>query len=260
MNKRGFTLIEVLFVIAIVAILLAAITPYLRAFHVSWESADRRAEVIQNARVGMDKMVRDIRQAASFSKIKKKETIFEDVDGNTIRYKRDYDNLKRNDVILTESVPDLDFEYYDEEGEEEKKEEDIRLVKIFMTVTHPDEEAISQSFVSMAFIRSTSSAPEGHMFSKNSDFSTEDTTFSTSDIFYVKAWSNVIDYDDIKKAEVELKKGKDKVKITLTNNHDGTYTGSQDLTGFKTGVRSVKFKIEDNDKNKYDESGEITII
>ena len=67
LSLTGFTLIEVLFVIALMAVLLAAMYPFLRAFHISWQDVDRRADIMQNARIGMDKMIDELRWAGGFS-------------------------------------------------------------------------------------------------------------------------------------------------------------------------------------------------
>jgi Zn-dependent metalloprotease len=68
--------------------------------------------------------------------------------------------------------------------------------------------------------------------SKNADFSTIDTEFSASDTLYVWIHSPVVDHNDMKKAELEITKGKQKVKVNLTNNLDGTFTGSVSMGQF----------------------------
>ncbi|MCK4519556.1 MAG: prepilin-type N-terminal cleavage/methylation domain-containing protein [Candidatus Omnitrophica bacterium] len=262
MKKRGFTLIEVLFVAVLVAVLLAAIYPYLRTFYISWQSTDRRSEVIQNARIGMDKMVKEFRQAGNFISLQNSVITFIDVDNNSITYRLNAGNLERNSVILAGPVSDLSFTYYDVSGIETDVTDDVELVKISLTVSDSEGAVNPLSLASAAFIRSSPEKGirgEGHKFSKNSDFSTEDATFSTSDIFYIKAWSNQIAYEDIMTAEIELKKGETSIIVNLTNNEDGTYTGSQDLGDFDAGNWKVTFHIEDNDGNKYDVIDWITV-
>lgn len=246
MNRRAFTVIEVLFVVALVAVLLAAISPYLRAFHTSWQSADRRSEVIQNARVGMDKMVRELRQAGSFTSVSRFSVTFEDVDENAITYSLTGDNLERNGVTLANPVDSLRFDYYDEEGRNTLQEENVKSVEISMTVSDSEGAVNPISFMSQVFIRSTPLPGEGYIFSKNSDFSTEDSTFSTTDTFYIQVWSDQVDYTNLDYATCQLKKGGTRVDFNLTNNGDGTYNGSQDLTGFDTGTWQVNIDVKDN--------------
>lgn len=246
MNRRGFTIIEVLFVVGLVAVLLAVIYPYLGAFHTSWQSVDRRSEVIQNARIGMDKMVRELRQAGSFSSVTKTSVTFEDVDENAISYSLTAGSLERNSAILASPVNSLIFTYYDESGKKTLQEENVKSVEISMTVSDSEGEVNPISLVSMAFIRSTPLPGEGHIFSRNSDFSTEDTTFSTSDTFYIRVWSDQVDYANLDYAACQLKKGGTKVDFNLNNNGDGTYTGSQDLSGFAAGSWTVNIDVKDN--------------
>jgi len=264
MNKKGFTLIEVLFVIALVAILLAAITPYLRAFHVSWESADKRSEVVQNARVGMGKMLKELREADEFTAIAGRSVSFNDVDGTSIVYAETNNYLTRNGEILAgmiTGVNDLEFGYYDTTGKKTSQTEDVKAVGVSMTVSDPDDAVSPIVLTSMVYVRSTPLPGEGYILSKNSDFSTEDTVFSTSDIFYVKVWSDQVDHTNLDYATCQLKKGGTKVNFNLTNNGDETYTGSQDLTGFASGSWSVKMDVKDNASpaGRYNPTESITI-
>jgi len=264
MNKRGFTLVEVLFVITIVAILLVAVTPYLRAFHVSWESADKRSEVVQNARAGMDKMLRELREAGEFTAISKRSVSFDDIDGNVVTYTETSDNLTRNGDILAgviAGVNDLGFDFYDITGKKTSQEEDVKAVGISLTISDPDDAVNSVTLTSMVYVRSTSVSGEGYIFSKNSDFSTEDTVFSTSDIFYIKVWTSQVDYTNLDYATCQLKKGGTKVDFSLTNNGDETYTGSRDLSGFASGSWTVNMNIKDNESpaGRYRPTGSITI-
>jgi len=264
MNKRGFTLIEVLFVIVLVAILLAAITPYLRAFHVSWESADKRSEVVQNARAGMDKMLKELREADEFTAIAGRSVSFNDVDGTGIVYTETNDYLTRNGDVLAgmvAGVNDLGFDFYDITGKKTSKEEDVRAVGISLTISDPDDAVNPVVLTSMVYIRSTPVSGEGYIFSKNSDFSTEDTVFSTSDIFYIKVWTSQVDHTNLDYATCQLKKGGTKVNFNLTNNGDETYTGSQDLSGFAAGAWTVNMSIKDNDSpaGRYSPTSSITV-
>ena len=158
-SEKSFTLIEVLFVVALIAVFLAVTSPYLRVFHTSWQSVDRRAEVIQNARVGMDKMVREIRQAESFSSIQSNLVTFTDVDSNVITYRLNAGNLERNNVVLTGPVDSLSFTYYEESGAIATDADDVKSVKISMVVADSEAKVSSLPLLSSAFVRSS---PEEH--------------------------------------------------------------------------------------------------
>ena len=60
---KGYTLVEALFTIAILAMVLVAMTPFIRTVHTSWNLGDRKTELQQNARVGLEMMSRLLRQA-----------------------------------------------------------------------------------------------------------------------------------------------------------------------------------------------------
>lgn len=264
MNKRGFTLIEVLFVIALVAVLLAAITPFLRAFHVSWESADIRGEVVQNARTGMDKMLKELREADEFTATSGRSVSFNDVDGTSIVYNETNDYLTRNGDILAgmvAGVNDLGFDFYDITGKKTSQTEDVKAVGISLTISDPDDAVNPIVLTSMVYIRSTPLPGEGYIFSKNSDFSTEDTVFSTSDIFYIRVWTDQVNHTNLDYATCQLKKGGTRVNFGLTNNGDETYTGSQDLTGFASGSWTVRMDVKDNDSpaGRYNPTSSISI-
>jgi PKD repeat protein len=95
--------------------------------------------------------------------------------------------------------------------------------------------------------------PEGFMLSKNADFSTEDRGYLLADTMNMKIWSDRIDYTDMRKAEYEIKVEGERVKGSLTNNGDGTFTAVQPLSGLPTGSGTVKLKLEGNDGVKYEE-------
>ncbi|MFH1798122.1 MAG: prepilin-type N-terminal cleavage/methylation domain-containing protein [Candidatus Omnitrophota bacterium] len=250
-NNKGFTLIEVLFVTALIAVLLAATYPYLRVFHTSWQSADKRTELIQNARMGMDKMVKELRRVGNFVSIQPSIITFIDVDNNVITYQLNEGNLERNSAVLAvlaESVDAVSFTYYDAFGIETATSGDVKSVKISITVSDPEGVVSPLSFMSMAFKRSTAAGlGEGYQFSKNSDFSTSDTIFDTSDIFYIKAWSDQVNYNNLIYATCQLKKGGSTGNITLTNYLTGIYTGFQNLSGLAAGTWSVNIDIRDAD-------------
>lgn len=243
LSLTGFTLVESLFVVALIATLLAAMYPYLSATHTSWQSADRRSEAIQNARIGIDKMVRELRQARSFTSIAANSVTFEDADENAITYALNDGNIERNSVVLAGPVDSLAFNYYKDSGTSTTKESEVRLVKVSVELTYLEGKDPLE-FLSMAYIRT--GLGEGYLFSKNSNFSTSDTTFNTTDTFYINVWTDQVDYDNLDYATCQLKKGGTKVDFNLTNNGDGTYTGFQALTGFTAGIWTVNIDVKDN--------------
>lgn len=62
-KRAAFTLAEALFAVAILAMLMVAMTPFARTVYTAWRIGDRKTDMQQNARVGLDAMSRLLRQA-----------------------------------------------------------------------------------------------------------------------------------------------------------------------------------------------------
>lgn len=62
-NNTGITLIEIIVVVVIVVMVTAAVAPLIRTTYVAWITSDRRVEIVETGRVGMSKMVRELRLA-----------------------------------------------------------------------------------------------------------------------------------------------------------------------------------------------------
>jgi hypothetical protein len=60
---KGLTLIEVIFVILIVAILMIPLASQFKGVRVVWETGNKRADLFQNTRIGFDKIIRELRAA-----------------------------------------------------------------------------------------------------------------------------------------------------------------------------------------------------
>ena len=69
LKDKGYTLVEALFTIAILAMVLVAMAPFIRTVHTSWNLGDRKTELQQNGRVGLEMMSRLLRQARRITEI-----------------------------------------------------------------------------------------------------------------------------------------------------------------------------------------------
>lgn len=148
-RNDGFTLIEVLIYIALFVLILSSIYGVFESNRSTYASGDRKADVQQNARVGMDEMARQIRMAGYFPENFDTNTgnniangaavhlatnsaiaVFGDVDGagvsNVVLFCLDGTVLRRgsaaasaaaytcsNGQILAENITSLRFTYYD---------------------------------------------------------------------------------------------------------------------------------------------------
>lgn len=66
-RQKGITLIEVSLALALIAAILVSLTNVLNVSLKNWEFSGRRNELIQNARVAMDRIISDLRYAVSIS-------------------------------------------------------------------------------------------------------------------------------------------------------------------------------------------------
>ncbi len=101
-----------------------------------------------------------------------------------------------------------------------------------------------------------------YVLSKNAGFTTDDRVYTTSDTLNMYVFSDAVDPNDMKKHEYELKDAdKNKVKATLNNNGDGSFTQAYDLSNLPSNLTSWswKGKVEDNNKNKYQATDSITV-
>ena len=93
---------------------------------------------------------------------------------------------------------------------------------------------------------------EFYLFSKNSDFSTFDTEFFTSDTLYVLISSDNVDSTNMKKSEYKVEDSKKiKLKGNLVLGLDGSFTSSISLEDLNAGNAKVELKLEDENRNKF---------
>ncbi len=103
---------------------------------------------------------------------------------------------------------------------------------------------------------------QGFILSKNSDFSTDDRTFSRNDTLHMLLYSDQVDSTNMNKMEWELKDAnKNRVKQSLINNGDGTFTAAYSLSNLPSNLTAWtwKGKIEDKNKVKYQPTTIITV-
>ena len=117
MKQKAFTLTEIILVVALIAIILIAIYPYIRSIRETWTYSDRRSEILQHARVALDKIVRDIRNAKRITEIDPSiispgqfieiinqdydtVTIFHNVDNDNEKYIEPQGDIQDNDLVV----------------------------------------------------------------------------------------------------------------------------------------------------------------
>lgn len=157
---RGFTLVEVLITLVIVIIVVAILAPFFRTSFIAWQFSDRRTEVLQNGRIGLDRITQEIERAARFIDVSDSTTTTGFItilnkNGERITFSRDTVNntLKINGEILAEVVTSLRFTCYDTMQNPTTNPANIRSVEIEMTVTDREGKIEPITLFSRAFKR-----------------------------------------------------------------------------------------------------------
>jgi len=143
--RNGFTLIELIVVIVLVGILAATAGLFSQKMVLdSMSMIDRRGNINAQGRKALMVMARDIRmiENESGSIGTANDTVFEFDTVNTegIRYELAGTDLKREGNVLCSGVSVLDFDYFDSLGKSTAVCDQIRLVRVQMTLTKGEEE------------------------------------------------------------------------------------------------------------------------
>lgn len=116
-NEKGFTLVEILLISVVVVLVAVSITMLFSGGRRSWTSADKGSETIQNAIIGMEKIVREIKNSPGMSYFSDSEVRFMvlrkdstdiDGDGDTNEYVTKYARIKRDGNYLKYGERDTD--------------------------------------------------------------------------------------------------------------------------------------------------------
>ena len=134
-NIRGFTLIEVLVTIVVMSVLFGVGARIVSTTLQSWHMITVRKEMLLKSRMGMNRMVREIRLADTSRITTFNTTDFEftDIHNQPIRFRLVGTDLKRNNNLLAadlQSGSGLQFTYLDPNGNAAGNAADIRRVKV----------------------------------------------------------------------------------------------------------------------------------
>lgn len=169
-GKTGLTLVEMVIAMAIMAIVFAVILPQFRAILNSWESKSGAAETLQNGRVLIDHLCRNLSAAVRITAVSDASQTsgyieFEDNDANTLRYDVDADNYVEFGLVgdlyeLAGPVSQFQFSCYDACDLDNPITEvnDIRSVKVQTTLTNSFAPGRDITFNTQVYLRTNSAS------------------------------------------------------------------------------------------------------
>ncbi|MGQ9608146.1 MAG: prepilin-type N-terminal cleavage/methylation domain-containing protein [bacterium] len=157
--EKGVTLVELLLVVSILAIALSTIPMFTKSGDLAWNTEDNKAEVTQNALIGMDKLVRELKQSRSITEVSDSSNSFGYIqyverDGTSekrFRYNDGYLEFGDTDALdrLAGPIGSLKFTCYDINGSVTTDVNEIKSIMIELTTT---KNGISVPLTSRVFI------------------------------------------------------------------------------------------------------------
>jgi len=149
-NKNGFSLIEMMIVVTILGIIILGLVTFFTGGTRSWVTGQHQLEAQRNARLSMDQMVREIREA---DKVKYTSTSilidFHTPFHGNISYSLSGNDLKRGSNTVINNVLTLDFSYFDNSDTE-----------IDSPLSEPDESNISKVHINLQVDVDQDSSPD----------------------------------------------------------------------------------------------------
>jgi len=116
-NKKGFSLIEMMVALGILSIIIIGLVTFFSGGTRAWVTGQYQLEAQRNARLSMDRMVREIREGTSIDEISSTTTIkinyLASFGKNPVTYSFSGNTVSRDDIPLINNVKTLNFTYPD---------------------------------------------------------------------------------------------------------------------------------------------------
>ncbi|KAF0134136.1 MAG: MSHA bioproteinis protein MshO [Candidatus Saganbacteria bacterium] len=139
-NKLGFTLIEMVIVMTVIAVLSAGISGFIMSAMDTWVFVKARESALASGRGAIERVVREIRrikQPNTITTAEASECGFLDIDSAIVDFKQEGTNLMRNNDILATglySPNGLVFYYYDSNMAITTIKQDMRYIKVHISL------------------------------------------------------------------------------------------------------------------------------
>ena len=163
-NKKGVTLIELVLALALIAIILISLTSIFNISLKAWSASGKKTELVQNARIAMERMMSDLRYAVSISQFSDNVLEFdtrylvnEDDSIETITYYKSGASLYRavdnqsNAPAIAEYINTFDIILRDADGQSVASASEAASAEVALVLSN---ENYTFSIVSSAHMRS----------------------------------------------------------------------------------------------------------
>jgi prepilin-type N-terminal cleavage/methylation domain-containing protein len=262
--RKGVTLTELMIVVAVIGVLMVAIQPYFYTLRRAWDYSDRRSDILQNARIGMDMMIRELREAKSFTSVTAAAEIngrivFIDQDDNSIEFKRYNDGTNNmlghvtggNTSALAGPIDSLKFTCYEGDGlTATTNADDIRRVDFELVVADAQGKLDSETLSSKIFIRNASASTAFALVINEIMYNPDDGMSGNEDNTY--EWVELYNYGD---ADIDVS-GWQFQDGNATDNLQGDAVHGSGTTVIPAGGYAV---ITDQDTDVYDGGSPFTV-
>ena len=168
-RARALTLIEIIVSLAIITIIITVIVPLFVSMRNSWDSKQAAAEALQNGRILIDHLHRNLSKAVRITAVSDSAVTsgyieFEDNDGDTLRYDIAATKYVKYGVVgrlkdLAGPVSQLQFTCYDANDFNTPIVDvnSIRLVRVETTLTNAAALGQDKTFIAQAYLRTNAS-------------------------------------------------------------------------------------------------------
>jgi len=116
-NKKGFSLIEMMVALGILSLVIIGLVTFFSGGTRAWVTGQYQLEAQRNARLSMDRMVREIREGTSIDEISSTTTIkinyLASFGKSPVTYSFSGNTVSRDDIPLINNVKTLNFTYPD---------------------------------------------------------------------------------------------------------------------------------------------------
>lgn len=137
-KQQGFTLIELIMVIILLAVIAKVSSQMLAQGLTAYLCSEKTTEANWQGQLAIERMVRDFRTVRSANDISLHSSsafTFVNLNGNTVAYLLNGEDLLLNDNVLASGVNSLTFTYYDKDGNVVSDIANLAYVNVALNLT-----------------------------------------------------------------------------------------------------------------------------